>query len=663
MKRQESIEKFEQHLSRRSSRDRTAINYVSDIRQFASSCTKPWREVTMQDIDQFIDDQREKGRSASTIKRRLVALKSFFDFLAEEDDLTWPNPVRSRRHAVNLPKRLPRDLSNEALEQLWSVIDKVRDRAWYVLMLRAGLRVGEVTSLQVTDVLRAPVNEQPAQIRVCGKGEKERMVLLSADAYAVLAAWRQVRPLSALTALFLNDRGQPLTVNGIEWLLRQYGEQAGVRVTPHQLRHSFARQVTEAGMPLTSLSKLLGHEQITTTQIYTAGADPALAQAYAQAMAQALPIAQPMTAALPPAQPGQPLVDVPPSAPAPGPDLDAWGVDFPALIRQASLTYVQRQIPTWKPANRRVRTQALLYRFHAFWTWQLAQRPLTAFAHLSLADLRQFQQAQQARSLAPASINRILDPILAVLKLQAEQELPIDESVFRLRPLPRPQKLPRFLPPAEQKALDDYVLARLQTQDPDLKLENACYFVLAHAGLRISECIDLRFADLDLTAQRLLIRQAKGQRDRIVYLSAIASHSLLLYLDAQPRTPTSVLWSTPDGKPLAYRSLYLRIRTLGVAAGISHLTPHRLRHSFATRLLNAGMDISRIQKLLGHEHLDTTQIYAHVHDQTVETDYRLAMRSMEFDQMPFSSLPIPVAAWPTSPTTNDSLPIVLFDQR
>ena len=89
-----------------------------------------------------------------------------------------------------------------------------------------------------------------------------------------------------MTTIFLNERGQPISVNGIEGLLRSYGQQVGLSLTPHQLRHTFARQTTEAGMPLTSLSKLLGHAQLSTTEIYTDGADPALAQAYQAAMAR-----------------------------------------------------------------------------------------------------------------------------------------------------------------------------------------------------------------------------------------------------------------------------------------------------------------------------------------------------------------------------------------
>jgi site-specific recombinase XerC len=82
------------------------------------------------------------------------------------------NPVRFKRHAGKQPQRLPRDLSNDAVEQLWAVITTPRDRAWFALMLRTGLRVGEVVSLRLTDVLVPPQADQPARLRVCGKGTK-----------------------------------------------------------------------------------------------------------------------------------------------------------------------------------------------------------------------------------------------------------------------------------------------------------------------------------------------------------------------------------------------------------------------------------------------------------------------------------------------------------
>jgi integrase/recombinase XerC len=225
------------------------------VRLFIGVCPKPWREVTMHDMDQFVDQQRQAKRKPATIKRRVAALKTYFDFLAEDSgELYRPNPVRFKRHAGKQPRRLPRDLSDQTVELVWNTITSPRDRARFVLMLRAGLRVGEVVRLQLTDLLAPPQAEQPARLRVSGKGQKERVVLLTADAYAVLKAWLQARPAGEQPYVFLNDRGGALTSSGIEWLLHQYGEQAGTPLTPHQLRHTYARQLTEAGMPITSLS-------------------------------------------------------------------------------------------------------------------------------------------------------------------------------------------------------------------------------------------------------------------------------------------------------------------------------------------------------------------------------------------------------------------------
>ena len=130
--RDEQIQAFEQYLRRRSPDRRTPVDYISDVRQFAAMCSKPWREVTMHDIDAFVDGQLQAGLAVATTNRRVAALKAFFDFLAEEEgDLHWPNPVRSKRHGGKKPKRLPRDLPNADIERLWDVIASPRDRAWF----------------------------------------------------------------------------------------------------------------------------------------------------------------------------------------------------------------------------------------------------------------------------------------------------------------------------------------------------------------------------------------------------------------------------------------------------------------------------------------------------------------------------------------------------
>ena len=649
MERDAAITQFAQYLQRRFPERRTVVDYCSDVRQFAATCVKPWRDVTMHDIDDFVDRQRQSGLKPATINRRVAALKTFFDFLAEDSgELQWPNPVRFKRHAGKRGRQLPRDLSDATVEQLWQAITAPRDRAWFVLMWRGGLRVGEVVALQVDALLSPAQGEQPARLRVCGKGRQERIILLSADAYAVLGAWLAERPAAGGPHLFLNEHGRPLTTNGIEWLLRGYGTAIGQHVTPHQLRHTYARQLTEAGMPLPSLSKLMGHAQITTTQIYTAGADPQLAQAYQTAVVH---LAEPAREA--PAEPvacARPPAETPAPEPPPLPDWTAWGGALPAAIRQASLDYVQRHLYTWAAPRRRQRALNVLNELGLLWAWFLAQRPLTSPGEVSLKDLWAYQTAHQAAGHAAGTINRRLDYLLGILRELAEHDLPVDNSVFRLRPLPRPASLPRHLTEAESQRLETFLAQRRTEAAPVVRLENACVWLLLHSGLRRGECLDLRFGDLDLAGQRLIVRQGKGQKDRLVYLSHVTCQALHSYLQGADLRPSDPLWRLPNGQPLTDQWLRKHLAVIGQHLQIAPFYPHRLRHTCATRLLNAGMDIVHIQKLLGHEQLSTTMIYARVHDPTVEHDYRQAIDQIERRQMPLSDQPIAAIDWPMQST-------------
>jgi site-specific recombinase XerD len=233
--------------------------------------------------------------------------------------------------------------------------------------------------------------------------------------------------------------------------------------------------------------------------------------------------------------------------------------------------------------------------------------------------------------------------------------VPVDAAIFRLRRLPEPHRLPRCLPESDCGRLDAFVQARLDSPDPLIRLENACFLVLAHTGLRASECVYLQVGDLDLTGRRLVIHQGKGRKERVVYLSDTAAVALARYLGDTPRPANAPLWVRPNGRPIKYEWLLARMTALGLAAGVAAVTPHRLRHSLATRLLNAGMDITRIQKLLGHTQLRTTQVYAQVLDATLEADYRQAMTRIEQHSQPLLDEPLAIANWPVGSDTRQKL--------
>ncbi len=329
------------------------------------------------------------------------------------------------------------------------------------------------------------------------------------------------------------------------------------------------------------------------------------------------------------------------------PDWEAWSRHLPKSIRESSLDYIRRRWAAWPAAKRRERAMNLLVEIKNLWNWFLTYRPMTEPGQIGLKDLWAYQTDQQEKGLAAGTINRRMDYVIGIIRELAEQDQTVDQSVFRIRYIPRPQSLPKHLSGEESQRLEHFILDRLTTSDMNWRLENAYLLVMLHSGLRAGECVDLRLQDLDLQGKRLIVRAGKGERDRLVYLSENACQAIQLYLQNSQRQPGDFAWLQKNGKPLTTDLLRKQVARIGAAAGIVHLHPHRLRHTCATRLLNAGMDIVQIQKLLFHEDLNTTMIYARVQDATVEADYRRFTSQIESQRSPLSNTPIATDGWPT----------------
>jgi integrase/recombinase XerC len=626
----DALQRFEAYLKRRYPDRRTAASYVSDVRQLHQFCSKTWEMVTVQDMDAFVDQMHAAGLKPTTIKRRVAALKVYFDVLADVCECPdHVNPVRIKRHSPKQGQHLPRDLSDSDVARLWSVVQSPRDQALVALLLELGLRVSEVVSLHRDDLTASAAVDTPARLRVCGKGQKERIVFLSHHALTTLSVWLAVRPPVADSAIFLNDRAQPVTANGVEWILNQYGAQLGLHLTPHRLRHTFARRFTEAGMPVESLARLMGHAQISTTQIYLAGADPALRQTFDRAM-QHLTTAETVTAAptiLPPAvAPSQRGRD--PVYPLP-PDGTSWALDLPESIRQDCIAYVHRHLSGWRPHQRRDRAFHIFGDLARFFRFVVARRDVSTVTDLVREDIQADSTALCERGLKPKAVKGALDRLFGLLHELQENGQPIAPSLFRLERPKLPDPLPRALDDDGMRRLEAVAQQWVAQDTAESTFHAAWFFLLAHAGLRSCELLDLRQADIDVTGRRLCIRSGKGDRDRVVYLTPVAVQALSRYLHLSPHPDCTTLLIHPCGRPLSYAYLYERLRSMGEAVQISGVSPHRLRHTFATRLINAGMPITSLQKLLGHDHLSTTQIYARVYDATVERDYRQAMAQLE----------------------------------
>lgn len=217
----------------------------------------------------------EQGYAKATIARRVAAVRAWCRFLCRQGILE-NNPADGLR-GPRQDKKLPHFLSVDAISQLLETPPTdtplgVRDRAILETLYSAGLRVSELTGLDLTDV-----DMESGLITVRGKGKRERLALLGKPARQALAEWLAARaqltakqPQASL-AVFVNQRGSRLTTRSVGRLLEKYLKQAGLdpRTSPHTLRHSFATHLLDNGADIRSVQELLGHQSLNTTQIYT----------------------------------------------------------------------------------------------------------------------------------------------------------------------------------------------------------------------------------------------------------------------------------------------------------------------------------------------------------------------------------------------------------
>jgi site-specific recombinase XerD len=226
-------------------------------------------EITFWDIDRFIAVQAERGFKASTINRRLASVAALYAFLSAEDD-RLACPVHPKRHHLREHQRLPRPVQEEELHRFLSVVADVRDRAMFLLMLRCGLRISEVANLLLSDLY---LSETFPRMLIRGKGSRQRGVYLSPQAQRALRAYLAQRPASASEHVFLSYLQEGLSTTAIHKRLMRYRRRAGLALSAHRLRHSFANDMLNAQMPVTSIQMLLGHRWIESTQTYVMAND------------------------------------------------------------------------------------------------------------------------------------------------------------------------------------------------------------------------------------------------------------------------------------------------------------------------------------------------------------------------------------------------------
>ncbi len=272
---------FQTHLKlEKGLSDHSRENYIRDLRKFTdflqlNAINLAINEVSSDHIRQFLHHINQLGLSERTQARLLSGLKSFFQYLNEENILDYM-PTED----ISMPKigkHLPDVLSVEEVDQLLNAIDRThpqgeRDRTILEVLYSCGVRVSELITLQISNI-----KFKEGYLVVIGKGNKERIVPLGQEASDQMEIYiKQIRSHQNIQkgfedTLFLNRRGKGLTRVMVFNIVKNAGLKAGLqkKLSPHTLRHSFATHLVEGGADLRAVQEMLGHESITTTEIYT----------------------------------------------------------------------------------------------------------------------------------------------------------------------------------------------------------------------------------------------------------------------------------------------------------------------------------------------------------------------------------------------------------
>lgn len=294
------IPKFLEHLEIERNYSRHTISaYRRDLNQFAEFLQSQADGDTLQNpseigksaIRNFLGYLHSAQYSKRTIARRFAAVRSWFHYLCREGHVK-ANPALYLT-SPKLDQRLPKFLDQAQIEVLVELPDRtnlcgIRDSAIIELLYGTGMRVSELVALEVQSI-----DFSGERVRVIGKGDKERLVPLGGHALTAVesylehrnARWEsQHRNARQETALFLNHRGRRITSRGVQTLLAKYGLKMGHdKLTPHTLRHTAATHLLDAGADLIAVKEILGHERLSTTQVYTHVALDRLRRTYEKA--------------------------------------------------------------------------------------------------------------------------------------------------------------------------------------------------------------------------------------------------------------------------------------------------------------------------------------------------------------------------------------------
>jgi site-specific recombinase XerD len=306
--------------------------------------------------------------------------------------------------------------------------------------------------------------------------------------------------------------------------------------------------------------------------------------------------------------------------------------DVPEWMRTPLYRFLRLKQRNWPSKSVRRSTRQLFSRLNHVTTFFIQHYVWSEWKQLVPHWLEDYIDARLRKGIAPGTINWDLIYFRALCQFVVEEGYEVPKAILKLKVLDTPQRLPRPLSSEQVRRLERGIqkaIAEAKTESGSMLAvrDLACFYLLWHCGLRISEVCSMRLIDIDLDSRKLFIHNSKERKDRIAYMSDTAALAVQQHLAIRPN-PNSVHLFTTQRGALHPRSLQRRLVHYRQQCGVS-VTAQRLRHTFASQMLTAGMPVSSLQRYLGHEHLDTTMIYAEVSDPLLRHDYYQGIAALD----------------------------------
>lgn len=295
--------------------------------------------------------------------------------------------------------------------------------------------------------------------------------------------------------------------------------------------------------------------------------------------------------------------------------------------------FVAYRQKNWRAEDRFKRTLELLSQTCTTLRWMNSLAPLKNVTDITPQMWFTFLDEQMVKGYAPRSINCRLSHLQAFLRFLEESGIPICQRMLLVQPLKTGPRLPRDAPLSDLRFILEENERETQADHANLWrlgiMDRAWIHLMLYSGLRSCEVRRLRIEAISFENKRIRIEQSKGLKDRMVYMNSATVAALQTWLDVRKTLkPPSNHVFFHRRQPLTQRYAQIRLKRYGKRCGVE-ITPHQLRHSCATLLLNAGAPALSVQTLLGHERLDTTLGYARLYDGTLAADYYRAMSQVE----------------------------------